>query len=125
MGSEYTLNEWLTIGVVGGGLETRRQDAAEARSRGGEVGIQSGQEAEGHHQGAFVPSSGHFRHRADSPLPSPSPFALERTTLILTDRIQVNPDIMGGLVVEIGDRTIDLSVSSRIHKMNKLLTDAL
>ncbi|KAI4135576.1 MAG: hypothetical protein LQ347_000545 [Umbilicaria vellea] len=38
---------------------------------------------------------------------------------------KVNPDIMGGLVVEIGDRTIDLSVSSRIHKMNKLLTDAL
>lgn len=39
--------------------------------------------------------------------------------------MQVNPDIMGGLVVEIGDRTIDLSVSARIAKMNKLLTDAL
>ncbi|PHH83109.1 hypothetical protein CDD82_3519 [Ophiocordyceps australis] len=38
---------------------------------------------------------------------------------------QVNPDIIGGLVVEIGDRTIDLSVSSRIAKMNKLLSDAL
>ncbi|KAL8940752.1 MAG: hypothetical protein Q9211_002124 [Gyalolechia sp. 1 TL-2023] len=38
---------------------------------------------------------------------------------------KVNPDIMGGLVVEIGDRTIDLSVSSRIAKMNKLLTDTL
>jgi len=38
---------------------------------------------------------------------------------------KVNPDILGGLVVEIGDRTIDLSVSSRIAKMNKLLTDAL
>ncbi|KAI1376102.1 putative oligomycin sensitivity conferring protein [Hypoxylon crocopeplum] len=38
---------------------------------------------------------------------------------------QVNPDIVGGLVVEIGDRTIDLSVSSRIAKMNKLLTDTL
>ncbi|KAL2110376.1 hypothetical protein VUR80DRAFT_1219 [Thermomyces stellatus] len=38
---------------------------------------------------------------------------------------QVNPDIIGGLVVEIGDRTIDLSVSSRIAKMNKLLTDSL
>lgn len=47
------------------------------------------------------------------------------TAVILTTRVQVNPDIMGGLVVEIGDRTIDLSVSSRIHKMNKLLTDAL
>ncbi|KAL3960021.1 hypothetical protein ACCO45_005138 [Purpureocillium lilacinum] len=38
---------------------------------------------------------------------------------------QVNPDIVGGLVVEVGDRTIDLSVSSRIAKMNKLLTDTL
>ncbi|KAJ3471174.1 ATP synthase F0 subcomplex subunit OSCP atp5 [Fusarium solani] len=37
----------------------------------------------------------------------------------------VNPDIVGGLVVEIGDRTIDLSVSARIAKMNKLLTDSL
>lgn len=38
---------------------------------------------------------------------------------------QVNPDIVGGLVVEVGDRTIDLSVSSKLAKMNKLLTDAL
>ncbi|MCJ1246290.1 ATP synthase F0 subcomplex subunit OSCP atp5 [Trapelia coarctata] len=38
---------------------------------------------------------------------------------------KVNPDIKGGLIVEIGDRTIDLSVSSKISKMNKLLTDAL
>ncbi|KAI0885295.1 putative oligomycin sensitivity conferring protein [Annulohypoxylon maeteangense] len=38
---------------------------------------------------------------------------------------QVNPDIIGGLVVEIGDRTIDLSVSSKLAKMNKLLTDTL
>ncbi|KFY98315.1 hypothetical protein V498_01504 [Pseudogymnoascus sp. VKM F-4517 (FW-2822)] len=38
---------------------------------------------------------------------------------------KVNSDILGGLVVEIGDRTIDLSVSARISKMNKLLTDTL
>ncbi|OAQ69144.1 ATP synthase subunit 5 [Pochonia chlamydosporia 170] len=38
---------------------------------------------------------------------------------------EVNSDIIGGLVVEVGDRTIDLSVSSRIAKMNKLLTDTL
>ncbi|KAL8755392.1 MAG: hypothetical protein Q9184_004814 [Pyrenodesmia sp. 2 TL-2023] len=38
---------------------------------------------------------------------------------------KVNPDIMGGLVVEIGDRTIDLSVSAKIAKMNKLLSDTL
>ncbi|TGO40618.1 hypothetical protein BHYA_0034g00380 [Botrytis hyacinthi] len=38
---------------------------------------------------------------------------------------KVNPDVLGGLIVEIGDRTIDLSVSNRLAKMNKLLTDAL
>ncbi|KAL9123540.1 MAG: hypothetical protein Q9217_007035 [Psora testacea] len=38
---------------------------------------------------------------------------------------KVNPDIKGGLLVEIGERTIDLSVSSKIAKMNKLLTDNL
>lgn len=38
---------------------------------------------------------------------------------------KVNPEIKGGLVVEVGDRTIDLSVSSKIAKMNKLLTDSL
>ncbi|KAK1459071.1 ATP synthase F1 [Colletotrichum melonis] len=37
----------------------------------------------------------------------------------------VNPDIVGGLIVEIGDRTIDLSVSGKIAKLNKLLTDTL
>ncbi len=38
---------------------------------------------------------------------------------------QVNPDIVGGLIVEVGDRTVDLSVSSKLAKMNKLLTDTL
>ncbi|CAO2651268.1 Nn.00g095650.m01.CDS01 [Neocucurbitaria sp. VM-36] len=38
---------------------------------------------------------------------------------------KVNPEIRGGLVVEIGDRTIDLSVSSKMAKMNKLLKDTL
>ncbi|WEW57172.1 ATP synthase F0 subcomplex subunit OSCP atp5 [Emydomyces testavorans] len=38
---------------------------------------------------------------------------------------KINPDVVGGLVVEIGDRTIDLSVSSKIAKLNKALTDAL
>ncbi|KAF3048189.1 ATP synthase F0 subcomplex subunit OSCP atp5 [Didymella heteroderae] len=36
---------------------------------------------------------------------------------------KVNPEIKGGLIVEIGDRTIDLSVSSKMAKMNKLLKD--
>ncbi|GCB18625.1 ATP synthase subunit 5, mitochondrial [Aspergillus awamori] len=38
---------------------------------------------------------------------------------------KVDPELVGGLVVEIGDRTIDLSVSSKIAKLNKALTDAL
>ncbi|KAF1989038.1 OSCP-domain-containing protein [Aulographum hederae CBS 113979] len=38
---------------------------------------------------------------------------------------KVNPEIKGGLIVEIGDRTIDLSVASKMAKMNKLLTDTL
>ncbi|KAF2262334.1 OSCP-domain-containing protein [Lojkania enalia] len=38
---------------------------------------------------------------------------------------KVNPDIRGGLIVEIGDRTIDLSVSAKMAKMNKLLRDTL
>ncbi|KAH7146022.1 ATP synthase delta subunit-domain-containing protein [Dactylonectria macrodidyma] len=38
---------------------------------------------------------------------------------------KVDPEIVGGLIVAVGDRTIDLSVCSRIAKMNKLLTDSL
>ncbi|KAK0747625.1 ATP synthase delta subunit-domain-containing protein [Apiosordaria backusii] len=38
---------------------------------------------------------------------------------------QVNPDIIGGLIVEVGERTIDLSVASKLAKMNKLLTETL
>ncbi len=38
---------------------------------------------------------------------------------------KVNPDILGGLVVEIGERTIDLSVSSKISRLNKLLSDTV
>ncbi|RVX73743.1 hypothetical protein B0A52_02633 [Exophiala mesophila] len=37
----------------------------------------------------------------------------------------VNPEILGGLVVEVGERTIDLSVSQKIARLNKLLTDAV
>lgn len=49
-----------------------------------------------------------------------------RDIVLLTLRArQVNPEIRGGLVVEIGDRTIDLSVSAKIAKMNKLLQDSL
>ncbi|KAG8531054.1 uncharacterized protein KY384_004411 [Bacidia gigantensis] len=38
---------------------------------------------------------------------------------------KIDADIKGGLIVEVGERTIDLSVSAKIVKMNKLLTDQL
>ncbi|KAJ2803978.1 ATP synthase F0 subcomplex subunit OSCP atp5 [Coemansia guatemalensis] len=38
---------------------------------------------------------------------------------------KVNPSIVGGMVVEFGDYTIDMSVSSRLAKLDKLLTDAI
>lgn len=57
-------------------------------------------------------------------LPSPFPPSIHTYPNSLSP-LQVNSDILGGLVVEIGDRTIDLSVSGRIAKMNKLLTDTL
>ncbi|KAJ5703014.1 ATP synthase subunit 5 [Penicillium malachiteum] len=53
---------------------------------------------------------------------SKSDFSQGKKLKVIT---KVNPDLVGGLVVEIGDRTIDLSVSSKIAKMNKALTDAL
>jgi F-type H+-transporting ATPase subunit O len=38
-----------------------------------------------------------------------------------TEDAQVNPSVLGGLVVDFGEKTIDLSVSSRINKLNNLL----
>lgn len=37
----------------------------------------------------------------------------------------VNPDILGGLIVEVGDRTVDLSISSKVSKINQSLSEAL
>lgn len=52
------------------------------------------------------------------------PLSLSHGDAGLTRR-QVDPSIIGGLVVEVGDRTIDLSISSKMAKLNKVLTDAL
>ncbi|GMM32639.1 F1F0 ATP synthase subunit 5 [Martiniozyma asiatica (nom. inval.)] len=38
---------------------------------------------------------------------------------------EVNPDILGGLIVEVGDKTVDLSVSAKVNKLNKALTEAI
>lgn len=44
---------------------------------------------------------------------------------LVANALQVNPEIRGGLIVEVGDRTIDLSVSAKLARMNKLLKDQL
>lgn len=54
-----------------------------------------------------------------------STIKLQFLSLLIRPFLQINPDILGGLIVEIGDRTIDLSVSSKIARMNKLLTDTI
>ncbi|KAI0314918.1 ATPase F1 complex OSCP/delta subunit [Amylostereum chailletii] len=38
---------------------------------------------------------------------------------------KVNPSVLGGLVVDFGEKTIDLSVSSRINKLNNLLSQSV
>ncbi|KAJ2823006.1 ATP synthase F0 subcomplex subunit OSCP atp5 [Coemansia erecta] len=38
---------------------------------------------------------------------------------------KVNPSILGGMVVEFGDYTIDMSVSGRLAKIEKLMTDSI
>jgi F-type H+-transporting ATPase subunit O len=35
---------------------------------------------------------------------------------------KVKPDILGGIMVEIGDKSIDLTVSAKLAKLNKLIT---
>ncbi|KAG9015878.1 ATP synthase F0 subcomplex subunit OSCP atp5 [Tulasnella sp. 427] len=37
----------------------------------------------------------------------------------------VNPNVLGGLVVDFGDKTIDLSVQSRVTKLNALLQESV
>lgn len=38
---------------------------------------------------------------------------------------QVNPGIIGGLVVDIGDRHVDLSLNNQIRKMEALLLESV
>lgn len=53
---------------------------------------------------------------------SKSPYSQGKKLKVST---KVNPELLGGLVVEIGEQTIDYSVASKISKMNKLLTDSV
>ncbi|OCH88878.1 OSCP, subunit 5 of the stator stalk of mitochondrial F1F0 ATP synthase [Obba rivulosa] len=38
---------------------------------------------------------------------------------------KVNPAILGGIVIDFGDKTIDLSVASRVNKLNNLLQESV
>ncbi|CAO3634560.1 unnamed protein product [Cunninghamella echinulata] len=51
-----------------------------------------------------------------------SPLA-EGKKLIVSNKIKA--DILGGLLVEIGDKSIDLTVSTKLAKLNKLVTDSV
>ncbi|CUM64706.1 uncharacterized protein PRCAT00002315001 [Priceomyces carsonii] len=52
-----------------------------------------------------------------------SHFVGDGKSLKLTN--DVDEELLGGLVVEVGDRTVDLSISSRIAKLNQSLTESL
>lgn len=39
--------------------------------------------------------------------------------------MKVNPAILGGIVVDFGDKSIDLSVASRVNKLNSMLQRTL
>ncbi|KAG0320483.1 ATP synthase F0 subcomplex subunit OSCP atp5 [Dissophora globulifera] len=52
-----------------------------------------------------------------------SAFVTPKQTLIVSNK--VNPSILGGLLVEFGDKTIDLTVSSKINKLNQLLHETI
>ncbi|KAI8583005.1 hypothetical protein K450DRAFT_225868 [Umbelopsis ramanniana AG] len=45
----------------------------------------------------------------------------EGKKLIITNKVK--PAILGGLTVEFGDKTIDLSVASKVTKLNKLISE--
>ncbi|KAI7902710.1 OSCP/delta subunit of ATPase [Cokeromyces recurvatus] len=80
-------------------------------------------------------------HRNELPLIITSAKALDKNALNkIVDSLQksnlaegkkllvsnkVKPDILGGILVEIGDKSIDLTVSSKLAKLNKLITDSI
>ncbi|KAI0001376.1 OSCP, subunit 5 of the stator stalk of mitochondrial F1F0 ATP synthase [Russula compacta] len=49
--------------------------------------------------------------------------AQQAKSLKLTNK--VNPSVLGGLIVDFGEKTIDLSISSRINKLNNLLQESV
>lgn len=43
----------------------------------------------------------------------------------LTIVTKVDAQVLGGFVVEVGDKTVDMSLSAKITKLNRLLTEAI
>lgn len=39
--------------------------------------------------------------------------------------LKVNPDILGGLIVEVAERTVDVSVASKIARLNHVLSEPI
>lgn len=54
---------------------------------------------------------------------SKSKFVGQGKTLRLSNT--VNPDILGGLIVEVGDRTVDASIASKVAKLNQALKESI
>jgi len=48
-------------------------------------------------------------------------WACSPAVLSLAVVLQVDPHIMGGMVVDIGDKHIDMSISSRVKKIQQLV----
>ncbi|KAF5213040.1 ATP synthase subunit 5, mitochondrial [Clavispora lusitaniae] len=56
--------------------------------------------------------------------------AIQKSSFVGSDKTlkisnKVNPDILGGLVVDVGDKTVDLSIVSKVSKLNSALGEAL
>ncbi|KIJ61353.1 hypothetical protein HYDPIDRAFT_159713 [Hydnomerulius pinastri MD-312] len=49
--------------------------------------------------------------------------AQQAKTVKVTNK--VNPSVLGGIVVDFGDKSIDLSVSSRVNKLNNILQQSV
>ncbi|KAG7861242.1 hypothetical protein KL919_001976 [Ogataea angusta] len=38
---------------------------------------------------------------------------------------EVNPEILGGLIVEVADKSVDLSLATKVNKLNKVLSETI
>ena len=44
---------------------------------------------------------------------------------VLYSTVKVDPSIIGGLVIDVGDKHIDLSINTKIRKMEALLQESV